>query len=231
VSEPLVLLDVGLGAGSNAAFALQAAYAGPAPRRALHVISFDVSLAAFDLALGSEPEAFGFVGESMRAAHDLRAHGVHQSERVHWTLQLGDLRRTLPLLPPHSADVVFWDPFSPRLSPELWSFHIFSALHRVCRGSATLHTYSAATATRSALLLAGFAVGKGPCVSEKQRRSTQAALRACDLGEPLDASWLRTLRTSTRALPGDAPHDAFDRLEAARQFAREVRAPDVGGGA
>jgi hypothetical protein len=80
-------------------------------------------------------------------------------------------------------------------------------------------------------LLAGFAVGMGPCVSEKQRHSTQAALRACDLLQPLDVSWLRTLRNSTRALPSDAPPDAVERLEAVGQFAREARAPGMGGGA
>jgi queuine tRNA-ribosyltransferase len=221
ISEPLLLLDVGLGAGSNAALALQAAHAGAAPHRMLHVISFDLGLGAFELALASEPAAFGFVGPTLQAAQALCSEGVASSPRVHWTLRLGDLRQTLQALPAACADVVFWDPFSPRINAELWSTAIFTTLHGLCRERASVHTYSAATATRSALALAGFAVGMGPRVNEKQRHSTMAAVSPCDLAQPLDASWLRSLGQSSRAFPYDAPPDALARLSAVEQFTRD----------
>src|SRR5690606_37833304 len=58
VAEPLLLLDVGLGAGTNAALALSGALRHVGQRRALHVISFDLTLAGLELALASDPSAF-----------------------------------------------------------------------------------------------------------------------------------------------------------------------------
>lgn len=220
-SDPLLLLDVGLGAGTNAALACAEALRVRAPR-ALHIVSFDLTLEAFELALAREAEAFGFVGEVQTAARALCARGEYRSAQVHWTLCLGDARACMATLPAQAADIVFWDPFSPRTSDALWSYQAFRLLRAKCREGATVHTYSAATATRSALLLADFFVGKGPRSNEKQRYSTQAATRLHDLASPLDATWLRTLASNTRALPADAPAEALARLAAAPQFVAEM---------
>jgi queuine tRNA-ribosyltransferase len=122
--------------------------------------------------------------------------------------------------PAASVDVVFWDPFSPRADPAAWSVGTFAVLRRVCRAGATVHTYSGATATRTALLLAGFAVGYGVAAGEKQKRTTLAAVRVEDLSAPLDARWLERVRRSSAAWPADAPSDALARLESSPQFAR-----------
>ena len=82
----------------------------------------------------------------------------------------------------------------------------------------TLHTYSGATATRAALLLAGFFVGAGDASGE-QRVGTCAALRPEDLARPLDLRWLARLGRSSAALPADAPADALTRISQHRQFA------------
>jgi queuine tRNA-ribosyltransferase len=117
------------------------------------------------------------------------------------------------------ADVVFWDPFSPRANPELWTVAAFSALRRLCRGGATVHTYSGATAVRTALLLAGFAVGTGSDVGAS-KQNTCAATGAQLLDAPLDARFLDRLTRSSAPFPADAPPDALQRLRALSQFAR-----------
>ena len=153
--EPLVLLDVGLGAGSNAALALAVSERAPESARRLEIWSFDRSTAALSLALASADAAeLGFSGEAMDLAGRLLDGGVVETARTTWRLVVGELPDTLVGIPPASADIVFWDPFSPRVNPELWGLDAFTKLRRACRDGATIHTYSQATKVRAALLLA-----------------------------------------------------------------------------
>lgn len=216
-SEPLVLFDVGIGAGSNAVAAWRASEAR-ATGRPLEIVSFDRTAAALALAL--EPEhaaAFGLDGTAGAAARALVADGRHVAPRTTWRLVLGELPGSLSEAT-RAADVVFWDPYSPNANPELWSVAAFSALRSCSAGRATVHTYSAATATRAAMLLAGFAVGAGPSTGT-MGQTTIAAVDPADLARPLDRRWLDRLRRSSAPLPDDAPADAFDRIAAMRQLA------------
>ena len=217
--EPLVVLDAGLGAGSNAIAAWRMAREAGERTRQLELISIDRTVAALELAL--EPEhaaAFGFDEDAVAAARTLLSAHRHASTHTDWRLQLGELVSELQRVAADSVDVVFWDPYSPRADPTLWSLQTFSALRRVCRAGATVHTYSGATATRTALLLAGFAVGYGPSAGDKQRRSTVAAEHHAHLTQPLDKSWLDGLRPSPNSWPIDAPSDALARLKQHPQF-------------
>ena len=218
-AEPLVLFDVGLGAGSNAAAALRVSESLPETARRLHIVSFDVSLQALELAVQpAHAAAFGLEGAAGSAARGLLSHGHHDSPRTSWRLSAGDVRTTLTREPALSADVVFWDPFSPGSNPELWTLEAFAALRRVCREAATVHTYSGATAVRSALLLAGFCVGIGEKIAEG-KYGTHAALERRALHQPLDQRWLARLARSSAPFPPDAPADAIERIRAMPQFA------------
>jgi len=217
--RPLVVLDVGLGAGSNAIAAWRLAEELPCARRELAIVSFERTLAAFELALDSEHAAtFGLDGDAGEAARALLAARSHVSPRARtsWRLVLGELPSALEAEPEASADVVFWDPFSPRANPSLWTTAAFTALRRLCREGATVHTYSASTSVRAALLLAGFAVGVGETTGEKT--TTVAAVDAADLERPLDRRWLERLRRSSAPLPPDAPEGALERIASATQF-------------
>jgi queuine tRNA-ribosyltransferase len=218
-SVPLVLLDVGLGAGSNAIAAWKVSERIASSARHLEMISFDHTTSALELALSEEhAPAFGFAEDALRAARGLLSDGQCRTSRTQWRLETGDLPSTLARVPEGSADVVFWDPFSPRATPALWTMTAFAALRRVCRAGATVHTYSAATATRSALLLAGFAVGMGDDTGGG-KQSTEAALDVGTLTRPLDRRWLDRLARSSAPFPPDAPTDALARIAALSQFA------------
>ena len=82
---------------------------------------------------------------------------------------------TLPEQTREQADVVFWDLYSPRAHPGFWTMEAFTHLRRACRAGSSVHTYSSATAVRSALLLAGFAVGTGLSTGEKSQTTVAAA--------------------------------------------------------
>jgi len=215
-SEPLVLLEVGLGAGSNAMAAWKLSERTDVSARPLEIVSFDRTVAALELALNEEHAvSFGLEGAAGTAARSLLRAGFCETKRTRWRLLLGDLMSTLPHVP--TADIAFWDPFSPRANPALWTVAAFSALRRLCREGATVHTYSAATSTRSALLLAGFAVGRGGSTGEK-KETTIAAVDPADLERPLDPRWLDRLARSSAPFPPDAPPDAWDRIRALPQF-------------
>jgi queuine tRNA-ribosyltransferase len=217
--EPLRLLDVGLGAGSNAAAAIRCREALGAGMRRLEIVSIDRSLEAFELAIAPENAlAFGWGGGAGQAARRLAAEGTFQSAAVTWRLVQSDVLDALAREPEASADVVFWDPFSPGANPELWTLAAFVALRRVCRAGASVHTYSGATAVRSALLLAGFRVGVGEKIAEG-KHATIAVLDPAPLLQPLDARWLARLGRSSAPFPLDAPADAFERVRVLPQFA------------
>lgn len=216
--DALVLWDVGLGAGSNAVAAWRRSEALPSTARRLSIVSFERSLEAFATALRPEHAAdFGLdgaAGEAGRAVLDGRP---HETARTSWRLVVGELPGVLAGEAEATADVVFWDPFSPRANPELWTMAAFAALRRGCRAGATVHTYSGATAARAAMLLGGFAVGLGVALGEN-KRATMAAVDAVDLTEPLDARWLERLGRSSAPFPKDAPPDALARIAAMAQF-------------
>lgn len=217
-SEPLVVLDVGLGAGSNALAAWGCSESLAGPRRRLRIISLDRSPAALALALSPEyAGAFGLLEGAGEAALELLARGRHEAVNTEWELRLGEIEAKLPELG-RVADIVFWDPFSPRVNPGLWTRAAFAAARSACRSAATLHTYSGATSVRAALLLAGFAVGVGEKVSEG-KYATCAATSPELLEQPLDRRWLDRLGRSTAAFPADAPPDAMQRIQSLAQFA------------
>lgn len=193
-----LVFDVGMGAGTNALAALGAG--------AARVISFEITLAPIEFVL-QHADAFPLDVPAVKAM--LAGH------HAKWELRLGDLPVELARCDA-KANVVFWDPYSSRTQPLLWGVEIFKTLREKCGPHATVHTFSGATEVRAALLLAGFAVGRGPGAGKKQKRSTVGAVCFDDLAEPLTRDWLTGLRA--QGLPIDAPSDAMERLHAVPQF-------------
>lgn len=216
-AEPLVLLDVGLGAGSNALAAWRVSEALPPGARRLSIVSFDRTADALALALEHAGD-FALDGAAGVAARALLTRGSHETPRATWRFCPGELPDSLSGEAAEAADMVYWDPFSPRANPTLWTLTAFRALRRLCRAGCTVHTYSGATATRSALLLAGFYVGVGVPIGE-EKHSTCAAVSPSDVRNPLDTRWLERVRRSSAPFPSDAPIDALAQLERSAQFA------------
>jgi queuine tRNA-ribosyltransferase len=212
--DRLVLFDVGLGAGSNA-LAARSVSEQLAEGARLELVSFERDLGALELALAAG-EPFGWRGEPASAARALLAHDVHETARTHWRLVRGDLLEALS----HQtlkADIIYWDPFSPRANPTLWTVAAFAEARRAASPRCALYTYSASTATRLALLLAGWAVGVGDAIGDKAQ-TTSAAVAVSDLARPLDRRWLDRLSRPDVPLPSDAPPDAIARAQLAPQF-------------
>ncbi len=217
---PLVLFDVGLGAAANALAALRSARLAPAGARQLQIVSFERDLSALQFAASPEGAAYlHWNAHETAAARALLDCGEHAEPGATWRLVLDDALAALGREVAR-AELVFWDPYSPRANPALWTLHAFATLRTRCAAGARLFTYSRGTAVRSALLLAGFHVGAGAVVGSKE--TTAAALPPASPAQPLDRRWLARLSRSSAPLPSDAPDSALAQLAAHAQFTAQV---------
>ena len=199
-----VIWDVGLGAGGNVLTALRNL---ADLRTTLHVISFDHTLDALRFALEHAAELQFPTGFEVQINSLLKEHKVsfpHGAINVRWEVRLGDFPALLAtsatkLAVPHA---IFFDAYSPAKNAGMWTLPLFENLfHRLDpQRPCSLATYSRSTIPRVTLLLAGFFVGAGDGVAEKEE--TTVAANTLDLiARPLEQRWLKRARASHSAEP------------------------------
>ena len=215
-SGPLVIWDVGLGAGANAMAAVECYEREPSPPRGLHIVSFENDLDSLRLAFRNNDQ-FQYLRHSGPAA--ILKQGTWQSKPqpgLAWTLVPGNFLETLDAapLPP---DLIFYDMFSGKTNAEAWTLGAFRRLFGVCRGRRVeLFTYTCSTASRVAMLAAGFHVARGRSTGDKAETTialTREAVR--DDHELLGADWLAKWRRSTARFPADlsaTEHPAWEEV-------------------
>ncbi len=82
-------------------------------------------------------------------------------------LIIGDALKTVKTLPQNHFDKIFFDPFSPKKAPEMWTQELFSDLFNILKRKGMLATYSCAKTVRKNMQLSGFRVIDGPSVGRK----------------------------------------------------------------
>src|SRR5262249_53257838 len=119
---------------------------------------------------------------------------AHASRLLRWELLKGDFRNLIEAAT--IPDLIFYDLFSVKTDPALWTAEIFARIFQRCAPkSAELYTYSVSTAVRVALLTAGFFVAEGIGTGPKAA-TTLAFTRATGAGDHplspplLGQSWL-----------------------------------------
>jgi queuine tRNA-ribosyltransferase len=208
-AEPLILWDVGLGAAANALAAIEC-YEGAKAERPLHVISFENDLDPFRLA-AAHIESFPYLRSEL--VNTIIGHGEWRAddEKLIWKLRSGDFLATMNNAP--APDIIFYDMFSPKVSPELWTTGVFRNLFDICHDRPTeLFTYTCSTANRAALLAAGFFVARGRNAGEKIE--TTIAFTPMAVRHPvarrdlLSLDWLARWERSAAKFPADvAPNE------------------------
>jgi tRNA U34 5-methylaminomethyl-2-thiouridine-forming methyltransferase MnmC len=223
-SLPLVLYDVGMGIASNAVAAIDLAQS-LAGCRPLHIISFENTLDGLKLAL-SDAARFPTQNRHREKLEALIENRIWKKAdgSITWELRFGDfLNQELSPAP----EVIFYDFYSPKSAPQLWTLQCFERLFSACEKrkvqglSTVLTTYSAATFVRSALLLAGFSVGYGG-QTEMKAETTIASTMLQDLKNPLGKPWLDRLLRSSKPLPIDVlpsqTNETLTKIQASSQF-------------
>ncbi|MCX6969793.1 MAG: tRNA guanosine(34) transglycosylase Tgt [Verrucomicrobia bacterium] len=212
--EPLVIWDVGLGAGANAMAAIATFENEPAPGRGLHIISFENDLDSLRLAFRNNDQ-FRYLRHSGPAA--ILKEGTWRSKShpgLSWTLVSGNFLETLghAPLPP---DLIFYDMFSGKTNAEAWTFSAFRRLFESCRGRPVeLFTYTCSTASRVALLAAGFHVARGRSTGDKTETTIALTAEAARVDHNLlAADWLAKWHRSTARFPADLPAHEYSAWE------------------
>jgi queuine tRNA-ribosyltransferase len=230
--DPLVIWDVGLGAGANAMAAIEC-FEGVAGARPLRIISFENDLDSLRLALRNK-EDFPYL--RVDAVEAILADGRWQSPEatgLSWLLLPGDFLETMNHAP--APDLIFYDMFSTKTSAQLWTLGAFRKLFAACAGrAAELFTYTCSTANRAALLAAGFHLARGRNAGEKVETTTgltPAALRSSTSRrrEFLGTDWLAKWNRSAAKFPTDvAPNErsGFEKIIRDHEQFRKSPAPE-----
>ena len=229
-ADELVIWDVGLGAASNAMAAIRCfertyGEKGANGLRPLCLVSFEWDLDSLTLAT-KNPGCFPHLRHS--APYRILENGKwkHASNLLQWELLKGDFRSSIESA--KVPDLIFYDPFSSKTDPALWTSEIFGGIFKRCLPkSAELYTYSASTAVRAALLTAGFFVAEGVGTGPKSD-TTIAFTRATGARnhpmspQLLGQEWLARWRRSDSKFPTTLPKEErphFEKvIETHRQF-------------
>lgn len=192
-----VLFDVGLGAASNALAAIHCWSQIP-KARPLKIVSFEKDLDLLKFALNQSHHFEHFSGYE-GVLNEILNSGSHSRDGLQWILRRGDFQNTISY-ETEQADLIFFDPYSPLVNPEMWSIECFSKLRLKCKPNCRLYTYSVATRVRVALLASGFFVGVGSPTGLKEQ-TTEASTQITDLKTPLGPRWLQRWRNSHTQFP------------------------------
>jgi tRNA U34 5-methylaminomethyl-2-thiouridine-forming methyltransferase MnmC len=160
--KSLKLLDVCYGLGYNTAAALETIWSvNPECQVELIGLELDETVPRSAIVHPFINAWSAPVQEALQAI----AHS-HQwtTPRLNATLLIGDARQTIQRLcqSAFQADAIFFDPFSPRRCPQLWTVEFLTLIARCLAPAGKLATYSRSASVRSAMLEAGLAIGTIP---------------------------------------------------------------------
>ena len=202
-ARPFVIWDVGLGAGANAIAVLEALSELHCAAR-VELRSFDCTSEPLEFALRHADE-LAYLPRWRAPVAQLLASGRAVAGNVDWHFQRGDFREFVCALREAGVagpDAILYDPYSPESNRSMWTLEHFTRL-RACLDPArpcTLTSYSRSTSVRVTLMLAGFSVGCGGAIGEKDQTTVAATHREL-LAQPLGADWLGRVERSTRGAP------------------------------
>jgi tRNA U34 5-methylaminomethyl-2-thiouridine-forming methyltransferase MnmC len=173
------LLDVCYGLGYNTAAALETIWQiNPACHIQIYGLELDPTV---PIAAATPPLIDLWTPTTQEILTALAHHHQCQTPQLNAQLLLGDARQTLRLLQGlFQADVIFFDPFSPQVCPQLWTVEFFQLVAACLAPTGKLATYSRAAATRAALIAAGFSIRNIPLetISHRSHEWSQGTIAA-----------------------------------------------------
>jgi tRNA U34 5-methylaminomethyl-2-thiouridine-forming methyltransferase MnmC len=158
------ILDVCFGIGYNSAAALDA-FNG----KKITIVALENDPEIINKIQDINPEFKNF-DIIKNAAKNLEYEGKYDNEtgksKVSIKIIMGDARETIKQLNV-KFDCIFFDPFSPKKCPELWTKEFFEDVVKVMKKGAILATYSYARIVRDNLKSVGLEVSDGPIVGRR----------------------------------------------------------------
>lgn len=197
-TDRFIIWDVGLGAAANAVAAMEALLDGPGT---VELHSFDRTLAPLQFAW-EHSEHLVYLRPYRDQVQQLMRHHHVNMGRIQWYLHCDDFRSSLEISHLPAPHAIFYDPYSAVSNPEMWTLEHFQKLRRHLQDDrpCLLTNYTRSTAIRCTWLLAGFYVGIGVGIGEKDQ-TTIASNHLELLERPLQADWLKQVAASQNANP------------------------------
>ncbi len=171
------LFDVCFGLGYNCVSFIDEALSSN-PKARLFIFSVEKDLSAVRRALSFDWGRFALykpiIKQLLSSMHFCKGFSnfVYEDGKVGIRLVVGDGREVVrSFINRYSEffDVVFHDPFSPKVNPEMWTYEFFFVLRKMVKKDGILATYSASSSVRRALLMAGFGVAEGVAVGRRSK--------------------------------------------------------------
>jgi tRNA U34 5-methylaminomethyl-2-thiouridine-forming methyltransferase MnmC len=162
----LCLLDVCYGLGYNTGMALETIWqANPSCHITLYALELDPTVPVGAIV----PELLQGWSEPVQGIlQDLARQQRSIMPMLDATLLIGDARQTVQQLSQQQvqADSIFFDPFSPRRCPQLWTVEFFREVCRCLAPTGKIATYSRSASVRTAMREIGLAIGTIPLDQE-----------------------------------------------------------------
>lgn len=182
--DQFTILETGFGTGLNFLATLDAWERNAPPNARLEFISIEAyPLCIEDLQRAHSlwPELKAFSDPLIQNYPHLTPgfHIVEITPRIRLLLVFAEVKEALkqiagPVHPqlvdylPNRIDACYLDGFAPRANPEMWDPELFMLIASICKGAATLATFTAAGAVRRALQEVGFEVKRVPGFGRKR---------------------------------------------------------------
>lgn len=154
-SGKIRILDVCFGVGYNSAAAIDVALESN-PDCEIEIVGLENDQKILDEIKNLNPK--------FKYYHVIK--GNKSDERIRLKILLGDAREKIKELT-EKFDAVFFDPFSPKVCPELWTKEFFADVKNVMKPGAILTTYSCARIVRDNMKAVGFKVEDGPVLGRR----------------------------------------------------------------
>lgn len=156
VKDNMIILDVCFGLGYNSAAALDVAKG-----LTIFALENDPKILEEIQTINADFESYNIIKEVAKTKE------YNNNEKgIKIKLLLGDARETIHKIT-EKVDVVFFDPFSPKKCPELWTLEFFKDVYDKMNKRGILATYSCATHVRQKIKEVGFEVKDGPIFGRK----------------------------------------------------------------
>ena len=164
-NQEITILDFAFGMGYNSAMAIALAKEAN-PHCKITVIGLENDPKIIEKIQEVNPEIPGFEFYKEITAQNLTIESDDKSVNV--TVFLNDAQEAITEIEDASIDVVFYDPFSPKTQPEMWSKELFQEIKRVIKTTTgVLATYSCARMVRDNIKAAGLEFKDGPKVGRR----------------------------------------------------------------
>jgi len=158
--QKIVIFDVCFGLGYNSAAAIDT-IKKVNPNCKIIIYGFENDQNILDKILEIDPE----FGNFSLIKDIVKSHCV-EKDNINIKIILGDAKKEIIKIS-QKADIVFFDPFSPKKAPEMWSADFFSDIYKKMNIGGNLTTYSCARIVRDNLKKASFIVVDGPVVGRR----------------------------------------------------------------